>query len=135
MKESIVQKLRTIAIACIATVALVVGMGGYVESAQAVYPNSVRTTSTMSAPSKVTQGKSFTVKVRVRAGNAQVTSGRVRVIFNGRSQQKNITRSGVVTFSVKAPKRRGTKIVKAYYRPLTGFAYSTDRQSIRVVKK
>jgi hypothetical protein len=136
VKGSIVKKLQTTAIALVAAVALFVGVGGYAESAQAAYPNTVRTTTDASVPSKVKQGKFFTVKVRVRAGNSQVTSGRVRVVFNGNEQQKNVTGS-VVTFKVKAPKARGTKIFKTYYRPVTGsvFKYSTDRHSIRVVKK
>ena len=136
VKESIVKKLSAVAVAFVPAVALIVGAGGYVESAQAVYPNSVRTVNNVSTPSTITQGKTFRVKIRVRAGNAQVTSGRVLVIFNGRAQQKNI-KSGVVTFTVKSPKRRGTKVLKAYYRPVTGsvFVASTERETLRVVKE
>jgi hypothetical protein len=136
VKGSIVKKLQTTAIALVAAVALFVGVGGYAESAQAAYPNTVRTTSSISAPSKVKANKSFNVNVRVKAGNTRVTSGKVRVTFNGKVQQRTV-KGGLVSFRLKAPKRTGKKTIKVAFRPAgdSVFKASEDSQSIRIVKK
>ena len=131
--------MKKTVIALFASLALVLGMGTLVSSANAApYPNTVKTTTKISAASSVNEAKSFKVIVRVKAGNAHVGSGRVRVVFAGTTYSKAIS-GGITTFYVKAPSvsKTTTKILKARYVPEDDSVYqdSSASKSIKVKNK
>jgi hypothetical protein len=130
--------MKKIVIALFASIALVLGTGALVSSANAAYPDSVRTSTSASAPSSVNEGKSFTVRVRVRAGNASVNSGTVKVTFNGTSYTRS-AKGGSVTFKLKAPKvkRTTTKTIRVSFRASSSSVYkdSSTSDSIRIKNK
>jgi hypothetical protein len=131
--------MKKIVIALFASIALVLGSGALVSGASAApYPNTVATDSSVSARSSVNENSKFNVKVRVRAGNARVVGGTVKVIFGGRTYVRAV-RSSVVSLSVKAPKvkRTTTKTLKVYYTPAADsvFKSSADSKRIKVKNK
>ncbi|MCW2839288.1 MAG: hypothetical protein JWR55_771 [Aeromicrobium sp.] len=131
--------MKKIVLALFAAVALVLGSGALVSGASAaVYPNTIATKTSISAPNSVNEGKSLNVIVRVRAGNAVVREGKVTVIFGGRSYTKSVSGTSV-KFKVKAPsvKKTTTKTLKASYKPANNsvFKASNDTDTVKVKNK
>jgi hypothetical protein len=122
--------MKKILIALVASVALVLGTGALVNGASAAYPNSVATKTSIASRSSVNEGKSFTVKVRVKAGNAKVSDGKAKVVFGGRTYTVTI-KNGVATFKVKAPKVKKTtkKTLKVSYKPSGSSVYKPSGAS------
>jgi hypothetical protein len=133
------KNMKKIVLALFAAVALVLGSGALVSGASAaVYPNTIATSTSISAPNSVNEKKNFTVVVRVRAGNAVVREGRVTVVFGGRSYTKSVS-GPAVRFRVKAPsvKKTTTKTLKASYKPANNsvFQASSDTDTVKVKNK
>jgi hypothetical protein len=130
--------MKKIVIALFASIALVLGTGALVSSASAAYPNTVKTTTSVSAKSSVNEGKKFTVKVKVRAGNARVSNGVVKVTFDGKKYTR-AAKGGSVSISVRAPKVKKTtrKTIKVTYTASGSsvFKDSSDSTSIKVKNK
>lgn len=128
--------MKKTVIALFASLALVLGMGALVSSANAAYPNTVPTSA--SAASKTVNEKStFKLTVKVSAGTGK-PGGYVTMIFNGKKQTKSL-KGSAATFSLKAPSvnRTKTKTAKFSYKPYSGsvFKKSSGSASITVKNK
>jgi hypothetical protein len=126
--------MKKTVIAIFASFALVLGIGGLGESAQAVYPNTVATTTQILRSASVTEGRSFHVTVQVSAGNATISSGRVLVRFDGKSYSKSVSNSRA-TFTIRAPKVSRTQRLKMsakYYRA-TGSIFQSSPTTSRYI--
>ena len=123
--------MKKILIALVASVALVLGMGGLVSAASAAdYPSTVPVT-TPSIPrapdggvKTVKAGKTAKITLKLRSGNSKVTSGRIKVIFNGRKYFFKV-KNGVAIIKLKAPKtsKSKRKLFKYEYVPYKGSIY------------
>jgi hypothetical protein len=127
--------VKKILIALIASVALVLGMGGLVSGASAAdYPSSVPVTapSVPRAPDggvkTVQGGKTVKITLTLRAGNSSVKSGRIKVIFNGRKYFFKVNSNGVAVIKLKAPKtsKSKRKLFKYEYIPYKGSIYKAS---------
>lgn len=99
--------MKKTAIALFASLALVLGMGALGSTANAAYPNTVRT-SISAAGKSVNEGSTFKATAKVNAGNAKV-SGTVTAVFNGKKQTLKLS-GGRATFYLKAPKVKKTTV-------------------------
>lgn len=129
--------MKKTVIALFAALALLLGSGALVSGASAApYPNTVPTKSTVKSSSKVNEGKSFTITIRVRAGNASVANGNVRVTFNGRTYTVKV-RNGIAKVKLKAPKVSKTtkKTVKVSYKPSGSSVYKASSASKKITIK
>lgn len=129
--------MKKILIALVASVALVLGMGAFVGSANAaVYPNTVATKTSISSASSVTEGKRLSVVIRVRAGNAIVREGTVTAIFGGRRYTSKV-KSSVVKFKIKAPsvKKTTRKTLKVTYKPASNSVFKASSASDKIKVK
>lgn len=129
--------MKKILIAFIASIALVLGTGAFVSGANAaVYPGTVVTSTQISSTSSTTEGKRFYARVRVKAGNASISTGTVKVVFSGRTYTVAL-RNGTASVKVKAPGVRKTtrKVLKAYYTPSAGSVYTASSASKTVKVK
>ena len=128
--------MKKIVIALFASIALVLGSGALVSGASAAYPGSVVTKTSIISRSSVNEGKSFTVKIRVKAGNAKVSGGRAKVTFGGRGYTAPI-KNGTASVKVKAPKVKKTtkKTLKASYKPAADSVYKPSSASKQIKVK
>jgi hypothetical protein len=126
--------MKKTALALVAAIALVLGSGSMVSSANAaVYPNTINTKTTISAANSVTEGKRLSVVVRVRAGNAVVREGTVTAVFGGRRYTAKV-RSTSVKFKIKAPsvKKTSSKTLKVTYRPAPNSVFKASSASDKI---
>ena len=121
-------------IALFASVALVLGMGGLMSGASAAaYPSTVPVTapSVPRAPDggvkSVTEGKTAKITLTLKAGNSNVSSGRIKVIFNGRKYFFKV-KNGVAVIKLKAPKTGSSKkkLFKYEYVPYANSIYKAS---------
>lgn len=129
--------MKKTVIALFAALALLLGSGALVSGASAApYPNTVATKTSVSASGSVTEGKRLTVTVRVRAGNASVTTGNVKVIFGGRVYEGRVVKS-YVKIKVKAPQVKKTmkKTLKVSYLPASNSVYKASDTSKQIKVK
>lgn len=129
--------MKKTVIALFAALALLLGSGALVSGASAApYPNTVPTKSTVKGSSSVNSGKSFTVQIRVRAGNASVKDGNVRVTFNGKTYTAKV-RNGVAKIRLKAPsvKKTTKKQIKVTYRAADSSVYKASDASKKITVK
>jgi hypothetical protein len=122
-----------------ASLALVLGMGTMGSTATAAdspYPATVKTSTNIKQPGAITEGKSFKVRVYIKAGNATVDEGTVGIVFGGRKFYANVN-NGSAVVSVKAPKVSKTKYVtlKAYYKREGGSVFKSSNDSVKVKVK
>ncbi len=126
--------MKKILIAAIASVALVLGIGGLASGASAAdYPSTVPVTapSVPRAPDggvkTVTEGKTIKITLKLKAGNSNVSSGRIKVIFNGRKYFFKV-KDGVAVIKLKAPKvgKSTKKLFKYEYVPYKGSIYKAS---------
>ncbi|VXB52892.1 hypothetical protein [Aeromicrobium sp. 9AM] len=131
--------MKKSAIAIFATLAMVLCTAALAGPAQAAYPNTVATSSKITSSSSVTEGKKFGVTVRVKAGNATVSGGKVAVRFRAKTYTKSL-KNGRATFSIRAPKVRHDKryTIKAKYYRASGSIFKSSpwtSKSIKVINK
>ncbi|NRQ49126.1 hypothetical protein [Aeromicrobium stalagmiti] len=128
--------MKKTVIALFASLALVLGMGALVSSANAAYPNTVPT-SVSAASKSVNEKSTFKLTVKVKAGTGK-PGGSVTVVFNGKKQTKSLSGSAA-TFSLKAPSvsKTTTKTASFSYKPYAGsvFKKSSGSASIKVKNK
>jgi hypothetical protein len=125
-------------IALFASLALALTTGGLGSAAQAAYPSTVATKSSVQSPKQVNSGKKITLTIKVNAGNAKITDGKVTVKFNGKTYTATV-KNGVAKLKVTAPKTKKTvkKTLTVKYTPTAGSVYkpSTTSKTITVKKK
>ncbi|AWB90827.1 hypothetical protein [Aeromicrobium chenweiae] len=123
--------MKKTAIALFASLALVLGMGALGSTANAAYPNTVRT-NIKAASKSVNEGSTFKVTAKVRAGNATV-GGKVTAIFNGKKKTLPLS-GGRATFFIKAPKVNKTKVktLKFNFKPSKNSIYKASSTAVQV---
>ncbi|MRJ99908.1 hypothetical protein GEV27_00080 [Aeromicrobium sp. S22] len=126
--------MKKTALALFASLALVLGMGALGSTANAAYPNTVKT-SVSAAGKTVNEGSTFKVTAKVSAGNSTV-GGRVTAVFNGKKYNASLS-GGRATIFVKAPKVKKTtvKTLRLNYKPYAGSVYKASSTSISVKVK
>jgi hypothetical protein len=122
-----------------ASLALVLGvgtMGSTAVAADSPYPATVKTTSTIRQPGAMTEGKTYSVRFFVTAGNAVVDEGTVGFVFGGKKFFGDIE-NGTAVVRVKAPKVSKTKYVtlKGYYKREGGSVFQSSNDSVKVKVK
>jgi hypothetical protein len=120
-----------------ASIALILGVGAMGNTAVAApYPSTVKTYSIITRTASTTEGKSFTTKVIVTAGNAVVDEGKVTIVFGGRKFYGNVN-NGSARIKVKAPKVSKTqkKTMKAAYKPSSKSVYKSSTTTTKITVK
>ncbi len=122
--------MKKVLIAFFASLALALTAGGFGSVAQAAYPNTVPTKSSVTTKSKINSGKTSTVRIRVAAGNAKVNDGTVRVRFNGKTYTAKV-RNGVATLKIRAPKVKKSvrKKLTVEFKPSGSSVYKSSKAS------
>lgn len=131
--------MKKTVIGLFASLALVLGIGAMGSSATAApspYPSSVRTDVFITRTAPVTEGKTFTTRVVVFAGNAVVDEGTVTVVFGGRKFSAPVS-GGEAILSVKAPSVNKSKYknMTARYQREGGSVYKSSTTSTRIYVK
>ncbi|WP_456695183.1 hypothetical protein [Aeromicrobium sp. P5_D10] len=124
-------------VALFATFGLILGALAFTSPAQAkVYPGTVKTSTSVSAPSSVKEGKSFTVKARVRGGSASAVAGKIKITFKGKSYTKTVSK-GSASVKFKAPKVSKNKkyTISATFTPKAGSVYKKSSGSKKITVK
>ena len=127
--------MKKILIALIASVALVLGMGGLVSGASAAdYPSTVPTKPQVPPTKTVKEGENFKVTIKIKSGNSKV-NGTLTVKFNGKTYKVKV-RNGIAKFKGKAPKVDGTKTksIRFNFKPAKGsvFKKSSGKSKIKI---
>lgn len=122
-------------VAPLATIGLVLGSVALTSPAQAAYPGTVNTSTSVSAPSSVNEGSTLTVKVTTASGNATGITGTTKVTFGGQTVSKSVS-NGSTSVSFKAPSvSKSTKYtISASFTATSGSVYknSSGSKSITV---
>ncbi len=117
-------------VALLASVALLVGLGGLSSAATAaVYPDSVGTKTSISAGT-ATAGRTFTATAKVTAGSAKPT-GTIKVTFNGKTQTGKLS-NGSFSIKLTAPTKPGTYPISAAYLGEGVYKKSSGSGSVKV---
>lgn len=120
-----------------ASIALVLGVGAMGNTAVAApYPSTVKTYSIITRTASVTEGKSFTTKVIVTAGNSVVDEGTVTIVFGGRKFNGKVN-NGSASIKVTAPKVSKTqkKTMRANFKPSSKSVFKPSTTTAQITVK
>lgn len=128
--------MKKTAVALFAAIALVLGSGALASGASAAYPVKVATKVSVPRIGSTTEGKNFVVRVRVKAGNASVSSGTAKIVIGGKTYRLRVV-SGIARIKVKAPQVSKTRLkgLKVYYTPAADSVFQSSSSSSKVKVK